>query len=149
MPWRLIFLLIILLALVFGITNTMLMGVLERVRELGVVIALGMNHARNILLAAEAQAHQNLAQTISGAALFLDCDLQLVLTYQSHRYQHFAQRLRGLYSHLANSPAAWEPGTGAGTALTEGFESCNGFPALFVSTAAIFWNTAQFQMFEL
>lgn len=37
-----IFLIIILVALVFGITNTMLMGVLERTRELGVVIALGM-----------------------------------------------------------------------------------------------------------
>jgi ABC-type lipoprotein release transport system permease subunit len=41
-----IFMGIILLALVFGITNTMLMGVLERVRELGVVIALGMKHGR-------------------------------------------------------------------------------------------------------
>jgi ABC-type lipoprotein release transport system permease subunit len=37
-----IFLIVILIALVFGITNTMLMGVMERTRELGVVIALGM-----------------------------------------------------------------------------------------------------------
>lgn len=37
-----IFLVIILVALVFGITNTMLMGVMERTRELGVLIALGM-----------------------------------------------------------------------------------------------------------
>ncbi|MBD3168304.1 MAG: FtsX-like permease family protein [candidate division Zixibacteria bacterium] len=41
-----IFIGIILLALVFGITNTMLMGVLERIRELGVVLSLGMNHFR-------------------------------------------------------------------------------------------------------
>jgi putative ABC transport system permease protein len=40
-----IFLIVILIALVFGITNTMLMGVLERTRELGVVIALGMRPA--------------------------------------------------------------------------------------------------------
>jgi putative ABC transport system permease protein len=37
-----IFLVIVLLALAFGTTNTMLMGVLERVRELGVIMALGM-----------------------------------------------------------------------------------------------------------
>jgi putative ABC transport system permease protein len=41
-----IFLMIILLALVFGITNTMLMGVLERIRELGVLKALGLKGGR-------------------------------------------------------------------------------------------------------
>jgi len=41
-----IFLIIILLAMVFGITNTMLMGVIERTRELGVLMALGMKGSR-------------------------------------------------------------------------------------------------------
>jgi ABC-type lipoprotein release transport system permease subunit len=41
-----IFMIVILLALVFGITNTMLMGVLERIRELGVLKALGMKGGR-------------------------------------------------------------------------------------------------------
>lgn len=41
-----IFLFVILVALVFGTTNTMLMGVLERTRELGVLLALGMRPAR-------------------------------------------------------------------------------------------------------
>jgi len=42
----LIYLGIIMLALVFGIINTMLMAVLERVRELGMLMAIGMNKAK-------------------------------------------------------------------------------------------------------
>jgi len=41
-----IFMVIILAALAFGIVNTMLMSVLERTRELGMLSAIGMNHRR-------------------------------------------------------------------------------------------------------
>lgn len=44
--YALIFMAIILLALSFGIINTMLMAVLERTRELGVLMAVGMNKWR-------------------------------------------------------------------------------------------------------
>jgi ABC-type lipoprotein release transport system permease subunit len=45
-----LFVAIILFALVFGITNTMLMSVLDRVRELGVLIAVGMKKSRVFIL---------------------------------------------------------------------------------------------------
>jgi ABC-type lipoprotein release transport system permease subunit len=41
-----IFVGIILFALLFGITNTMLMSVVDRIRELGVLIAIGMKKGR-------------------------------------------------------------------------------------------------------
>ncbi len=45
-----VFLAIILLALLFGVTNTMLMSVIDRIRELGVLLAVGMKRARIFLM---------------------------------------------------------------------------------------------------
>ncbi len=44
--YLMIFMVIILLALGFGIVNTMLMSVLERIKELGMLMAVGMNKKR-------------------------------------------------------------------------------------------------------
>jgi putative ABC transport system permease protein len=48
--WLFLFMGIILLALGFGIINTMLMAILERTRELGMLAAIGMNKQRIFML---------------------------------------------------------------------------------------------------
>ena len=45
-----VFVVIILLALGFGIVNTMLMVILERVKEIGMLMAVGMNKSRVFLM---------------------------------------------------------------------------------------------------
>ncbi len=48
--FTMIFVIIILVALSFGIVNTMLMAIMERVREIGMLMAIGMNKTRVFIM---------------------------------------------------------------------------------------------------
>ena len=65
----LIIIAIIMLALAFGIVNTMLMAVLERTRETGMMLALGMTRPRLFLLVVSETIFLTLAGTPAGLAL--------------------------------------------------------------------------------
>lgn len=64
-----IFLGVILLALLFGITNTMLMSVLERTREFGVLIAVGMKRRRVFMMVVVETIFLSITGSIVGVAL--------------------------------------------------------------------------------
>ncbi|MFC2111886.1 ABC transporter permease [Bacteroidota bacterium] len=64
-----IFLIIILLALGFGIVNTMLMAVLERVKELGMLMAIGMNKKRVFWMIMLETVFLGLTGAVAGALL--------------------------------------------------------------------------------
>ncbi len=64
-----IFLGIILLALLFGITNTMLMSVLERTREFGMLMAVGMKRGRVFMMVVIETLFLSLTGSIVGVAL--------------------------------------------------------------------------------
>ena len=48
--WSYVFVGIILMALIFGITNTMLMAVMERIQELGILMAVGMKKGKVFIM---------------------------------------------------------------------------------------------------
>ncbi|MBC8314487.1 MAG: ABC transporter permease [Bacteroidales bacterium] len=67
--WLYMFMTIILLALGFGIINTMLMTILERTRELGMLAAIGMNKRRIFLMIMLESVYLSLTGAAIGMAL--------------------------------------------------------------------------------
>jgi ABC-type lipoprotein release transport system permease subunit len=72
-----IFLIIILLALGFGIVNTMLMVVLERVKELGMLMAVGMNKWRVFMMIM----YETIMLSLTGGAVGMAVSALLVNYY--------------------------------------------------------------------
>lgn len=73
-----IFIVIILLALSFGIINTMLMAVLERTREIGMMIAMGMTRLRVFILV--------VTETVF--LVMLGCPAGMLIAFGIIRYTH-------------------------------------------------------------
>ncbi|MFZ0282963.1 MAG: FtsX-like permease family protein [Bacteroidales bacterium] len=64
-----VFMAIILAALAFGIVNTMLMSVLERTRELGMLAAIGMNHRKTFMMIMLESVFLSLAGGVAGMGM--------------------------------------------------------------------------------
>ncbi len=88
-----IFLGIILFALLFGITNTMLMSVMDRVRELGVLMAVGMKRIRMFILIII----ETILLSITGGILGIICGT-LTIIYFSNKGIDLSLFAQGLSS---------------------------------------------------
>ncbi|MBL6448085.1 ABC transporter permease [Fulvivirga sp. 29W222] len=78
--YSLIFIVIIMLALSFGIVNTMLMAVLERSREIGMLLALGMNRLKVFFMILT----ETVLLTITGVPMGVLIAWFIVLIYHRH-----------------------------------------------------------------
>ena len=101
-----VFIVIILLALSFGIVNTMLMAVLERTREIGMMIALGMTRLRVFVMVV----------TETFFLVMLGCPVGMLAAFGTIRY---------LYAH------GWDYSKIAGQSMSNmGFNSFASQPAV-------------------
>jgi ABC-type lipoprotein release transport system permease subunit len=82
---------LILMALVFGIINTMLMAVLERQHELGVLMAVGMNRSKVFLMIV----YETMLMTMAACALGLPASWATIAYFGKHGIDlsHWSQGL--------------------------------------------------------
>src|SRR5665647_2754078 len=72
--------LVILIALVFGIVNTMMMAILERVKELGMLMAIGMNRRRIVRMIL----YETVFLTLTGALFGIAAGMIFIAWYGHH-----------------------------------------------------------------
>jgi len=71
---------VILLALIFGIVNTMMMAILERVKELGMLMAIGMNRRRIVRMIL----YETVLLTLTGAIFGIVIGMAVINYYGHH-----------------------------------------------------------------
>jgi putative ABC transport system permease protein len=71
---------VILLALIFGIVNTMMMAILERVKELGMLMAIGMNRRRIVRMIL----YETVLLTLTGAIFGIVAGMVFISWYGHH-----------------------------------------------------------------
>ena len=88
----------ILIALIFGIVNTMIMSVLERIKELGVLMAIGMTRLRIVKMIL----YETVFLTLSGAVIGIIAGLAFI-KYFGHRGVDLSIWSKG-FEHLGFNP---------------------------------------------
>ena len=84
--------LIIGLALIFGIVNTMLMAVFERIREFGVLMSIGMKNSKLFMMIILEALALGLIGTIGG--LIISAAVELPLIHSGINFSFFAESLK-------------------------------------------------------